>query len=91
MRRRTLIAGIALLGAQARAGRALAAVFTDQFNSEWYTIVSAAATNNLADVKTFISRRVNVNMVDSQTRTALSHAAQLGNVEMVQALSLIHI
>jgi ankyrin repeat protein len=86
MRRRTLIAGLAALAVQVHAAKADAAAFTDQFNSEWYTIVNAAEKNNLADVKTFISRHVNANTVDPQGRTALSYAAQFGNVEMAQVL-----
>lgn len=86
MKRRALIAGLVALAAQAGTSPGRAAMFTDQFNSEWYTIVSAAAANKLNDVETFIAKRVNANTADPQGRTALSYAAELGNVQMVKEL-----
>ncbi len=86
MTRRALIALVAALAVQAAAGSARAQIFTDQFNSAWYTIVSAAAANNMDDVQTFIARRVNVNATDTRGRTALSYAAELGNAQMAKAL-----
>ncbi|HKF71693.1 MAG TPA: ankyrin repeat domain-containing protein [Stellaceae bacterium] len=77
---------LSLAGLAAATGSARAQIFQDQFNSQWYTIVNAAAANNLSDVRTFIARRVNVNQTDPQGRTALSHAAELGNVQMTQEL-----
>jgi ankyrin repeat protein len=67
-------------------GGAQAQIFTDQFNSQWYTIVSAAQANNMNDVRTFIAKRVNVNQADPQGRTALSYAAELGNASMAKEL-----
>jgi ankyrin repeat protein len=86
MTRRALMVSLAALTAVAGAGGAGAQIFTDQFNSQWYTIVNAAAANKLNDVRTFIARRVNVNQTDPQGRTALSHAAELGNAQMAQEL-----
>ena len=87
MTRRALILGLTTLAAAlAAASPSGAQIFTDQFNSQWYTIVNAAATNNIADVRTFIARRVNVNTADSQGRTALSYAAELGNAQIAKEL-----
>lgn len=85
MRRRALIGGFVGVAALFVARAALAAV-SNSFNNEYYTIVNAAATNNAADVKVFISKRVNLNVADPQGRTALSFAAQLGNSEIAQLL-----
>ncbi|HLJ19505.1 MAG TPA: ankyrin repeat domain-containing protein [Stellaceae bacterium] len=86
MRRRTLMLGFAALGALVGAGRAHAQLFTDQFNSAWYTIVSAAAANKIEDVRIFILKRVNLNQADIGGRTALSYAAELGNAQMAKEL-----
>jgi uncharacterized protein len=86
MKRRALMICLAALAAPVAAGSSLAQIFTDQFNSQWYTIVSAAAADNMADVRTFIARRVNVNATDTQGRTALSYAAELGDVQMAKEL-----
>jgi ankyrin repeat protein len=86
MMRRTLMICFGALATQIAAGDARAQIFTDQFNSQWYTIVSAAKANNLSEVKTFIAKRVNVNQTDTQGRTALSFAAELGNPEMIREL-----
>lgn len=86
MTRRAVLIGISAWAVALAANPSRAQIFTDQFNSQWYTIVSAAAANNLNDVRTFIARRVNVNQVDPQGRTALSYAAELGNVEIGQEL-----
>ena len=83
MTRRTLILCLAALAA---ASPSHAQIFTNQFNSAWYTIVSAASGNNITDVRTFIAKRVNVNQTDPQGRTALSYAAELGNAEMAKEL-----
>jgi uncharacterized protein len=83
MRLRALIMCLAALVA---AGPSRAQIFTDQFNSEWYTIVSAAAADNMTDVRTFIAKRVNVNATDTQGRTALSYAAELGDAQMATEL-----
>jgi ankyrin repeat protein len=85
MRRRALIASLAGAGMLLAANSALAAL-ADQFNSQYYTIVNAAAANNVADVRVFITRGVNADAADPQGRTALSYAAQLGNAEMAQML-----
>jgi ankyrin repeat protein len=84
MTRRGFTLSLALLAAAA--GSAHAQIFTDQFNSQWYTIVNAAANNNINDVRTFIAKRVNVNQTDPQGRTALSFAAELGNVDIAREL-----
>ncbi len=86
MMRRALMICFAALAAQFAAGDARAQILTDQFNSQWYTIVSAAQANNMNDVRTFIAKRVNVNQTDSQGRTALSYAAELGNAGMAKEL-----
>jgi ankyrin repeat protein len=86
MTRRALIASLAVLAVALAAGSTAAQIFTDQFNSAWYTIVSAAAGNNITDVRTFIAKRVNVNQTDPQGRTALSYAAELGNSEIAKEL-----
>ncbi len=86
MTRRALIMCLAALAAQVAAGPSRAQLFTDQFNSQWYTIVSAAAADNMTDVRTFIAKRVNVNATDTQGRTALSYAAELGDVQMANEL-----
>jgi ankyrin repeat protein len=86
MTRRAVILGLAALAVQASAGGARAQIFTNQFNSAWYTIVSAAAGNNITDVRAFIAKRVNVNEADPRGRTALSFAAELGNAEMAKEL-----
>ena len=86
MTRRALMRCLAALAAQGAAGPSVAQIFTDQFNSEYYTIVSAAAANKNEDVRIFISKRVNVNSTDTQGRTALSYAAELGNAQMAQEL-----
>jgi len=86
MTRRALIMCLAALAAQVAAGPSRAQLFTDQFNSEWYTIVSAAAADNIANVRTFIAKRVNVNATDPQGRTALSYAAELGDAQMAKEL-----
>jgi len=86
MTRRALMACVAALALQVAGVGAQAQIFTDQFNSQWYTIVSAAAANNMNDVRTFISRRVEVNQTDTQGRTALSYAAELGNAQMAKEL-----
>jgi uncharacterized protein len=85
LRRRALVGILVGTGALCGARGALAAV-VDTFNSQYYTIVSAAAANNVADVKVFISRGVNIDATDSQGRTALSYAAQFGNAEIAQLL-----
>jgi ankyrin repeat protein len=86
MKRRTLMVCLAALAAEVVPHASRAQIFTDQFNSQWYTIVSAAAANNITDVRTFIAKRVNVNAADPQGRTALSYAAELGNAEMAKEL-----
>jgi ankyrin repeat protein len=86
MTRRALITSLAALAVGLVAGPIRAQIFTDQFNSAWYTIVSAAAGNNITDVRTFIAKRVNVNQTDPQGRTALSYAAELGNTEIAKEL-----
>lgn len=86
MTRRALMFCLAALAVQAAAGQSRAQIFTDQFNSEWYTIVSAAAAGNMTDVRIFIAKRVNINATDTQGRTALSYAAELGNVQMAKEL-----
>jgi ankyrin repeat protein len=86
MNRRALIALLVTLIAAATANAARAQIFTDQFNSAWYTIVTAASGNNITDVRMFIAKRVNVNQVDPQGRTALSFAAELGNAQMAKEL-----
>ena len=86
MMRRALTICAAALMAQIAAGDARAQIFTDQFNSQWYTIVSAAQANNMNSVRTFIAKRVNVNQGDTQGRTALSYAAELGNAQMAKEL-----
>lgn len=86
MTRHALTICILALAAQMAAGDAHAQIFTDQFNSQWYTIVSAAQANNMNDVRTFIAKRVNVNQTDPQGRTALSYAAELGNTQMAKEL-----
>lgn len=86
MRRRPLIALLIALVAGGAAGAARAQIFTDQFNSAWYTIVNAASGNNITDVRMFIAKRVNVNQADPQGRTALSFAAELGNAQMAKEL-----
>jgi ankyrin repeat protein len=86
MTRRALMVGIGAMAVLVAAGGARAQIFTDQFNSAWYTIVSAAAANNINDVRTFISKRVNVNQSDPQGRTALSFAAELGNAQIAKEL-----
>ena len=86
MTRRALITSLAALAVALAAGPSRAQIFTDQFNSAWYTIVSAAAGNNITDVRTFIAKRVNVNQTDFQGRTALSYAAELGNAEIAKEL-----
>ena len=85
MRRTLMVCAVALL-AQVVAGGASAQIFTDQFNSQWYTIVSAAQANNINDVRTFIAKRVNVNQTDTGGRTALSFAAELGNTQIAKEL-----
>jgi len=85
VRRRALVGILVGAGALCGARGALAAM-ADQFNSQYYTIVSAAAANNVADVRVFLSRGVNADATDTQGRTALSYAAQLGNAEMAQLL-----
>jgi ankyrin repeat protein len=77
MKRRTLVTPLAALALALAARASPAQIFTDQFNSQWYTIVNAAAGNNITDVRTFIAKRVNVNQTDPQGRTALSYAAEL--------------
>lgn len=86
MTRRALIALLVGSAVLAGAGSARAQIFTDQFNSAWYTIVTAASGNNITDVRMFIAKRVNVNQADPQGRTALSYAAELGNVQMIKEL-----
>ena len=86
MTRRALLLGFALLALEAGAGGARAQIFTNQFNSAWYTIVTAASGNNITDVRLFIAKRVNVNQADPQGRTALSFAAELGNAQMAKEL-----
>jgi ankyrin repeat protein len=86
MTRRALALGISVLAMALTAGLGHAQIFTDQFNSQWYTIVNAAASNNVDDVTTFIAKRVNVNQTDPQGRTALSFAAELGNAQMAKQL-----
>lgn len=86
MTRRGLMICLAVLATQVVAGPSRAQIFTDQFNSEWYTIVSAAAADNMSDVRTFIAKRVNVNATDTQGRTALSFAAELGDAQMAKEL-----
>ncbi|HXP75372.1 MAG TPA: ankyrin repeat domain-containing protein [Stellaceae bacterium] len=86
MTRRALILGLTALAALVVASQSRAQIFTDQFNSQWYTIVNAAAANNIADVRIFIAKRVNVNGTDSQGRTALSYAAELGNAQIAKEL-----
>ena len=86
MRRRSVLMGLGALAALVSARGARAQIFTDQFNSQWYTIVSAAAAGNIKDVRTFISKRVNVNQTDVQGRTALSYAAELGDAQMAKEL-----
>lgn len=86
MTHRALIFCLATLAAQVAAGPSRAQIFTDQFNSEWYTIVSAAAADNMTDVRIFIAKRVNVNATDLQGRTALSYAAELGDAQMAKEL-----
>jgi uncharacterized protein len=85
MRRRALIGLFVGPGVLLAARGALAAM-ADTFNSQYYTIVSAAAANNVADVKVFITRGVNTDSTDSGGRTALSYAAQLGNPEIAEML-----
>lgn len=86
MTRRALMICLAALAAQVVADPSRAQIFTDQFNSEWYTIVSAAAADNISNVRTFIAKRVNVNTTDTNGRTALSFAAELGDAQMAQEL-----
>jgi len=86
MTRRALMIWLAALAAQAAAGSSRAQIFTDQFNSQWYTIVNAAAADNMADVRTFIAKRVNIDATDLKGRTALSFAAELGDVQMAKEL-----
>ena len=86
MRRRSLLVLLGPLVALIVAGGARAQLFTDQFNSAWYTIVSAAAANNITDVRVFISKRVSMNQTDTGGRTALSYAAELGNAQMAKEL-----
>jgi len=86
MMRRALMAGLAVLVLQVGAVGARAQIFSDQFNSAWYTIVTAAAADNMTDVRTFIAKRVNVNQADPQGRTALSFAAELGDAQMAKEL-----
>jgi ankyrin repeat protein len=86
MTRRALMVCLAALALQVAGVGAQAQIFTDQFNSQWYTIVSAAAANNMNDVRTFIARRVEVNQADPQGRTAVSYAAELGNAQMAKEL-----
>ena len=87
MKRRAFIRGLAAVAALVGAGRARAqGLFTDQFNSAWYTIVSAAQADNLQDVRVFITKRVNINQADTGGRTALSYAAELGDAQMIKEL-----
>ncbi len=86
MMRRALTAGLAVLVLQVAAVGARGQIFSDQFNSAWYTIVTAAAADNMNDVRTFIAKRVNVNQADPQGRTALSYAAELGDAQMAKEL-----
>jgi len=86
MTRRALITLFAALIVACAAQPTRAQIFTDQFNSAWYTIVTAASGNNITDVRMFIAKRVNVNQADPQGRTALSYAAELGNVQMAKEL-----
>jgi uncharacterized protein len=86
MTRRALIGCLAALVGASAAGSARAQIFSDQFNSAWYTIVQAASGNNITDVRMFIAKRVNVNQTDPQGRTALSFAAELGNFQMAKEL-----
>ena len=86
MRRRALLIGAVAWAMAAPASEILGAAFTDQFNSEWYTVVNAAQANKASDVRTFIARHVNLNTTDPQGRTAMSYAAQQGNLEIATML-----
>lgn len=86
MMRRALTICVVAFATQIAAGDAHAQIFSDQFNSQWYTIVTAAQANKMNDVRTFIAKRVNVNQTDPQGRTALSYAAELGNAPMAKEL-----
>lgn len=85
MKRRLLMICLTVLVVQVGGG-ARAQSLSNQFNSAYYTIVSAAAANKLDDVRTFIARRVNVNDADPQGRTALSYTGELGNAQMAKEL-----
>jgi uncharacterized protein len=85
MTRRLLMICLALLVVPVGGG-VRAQSLSDQFNSVYYTIVSAAAANKIDDVRVFIAKRVNINDVDPQGRTALSYAAEIGNAQMAKEL-----
>lgn len=52
-----------------------------------YALLEAAKTNNLADVERLIAERIaNINAEDSNHETALIHAVQHRNIDMVNAL-----
>jgi uncharacterized protein len=86
MTRRALLALLFALTLTCAPAATRAQIFSDQFNSAWYTIVTAASGNNITDVRMFIAKRVNVNQTDPKGRTALSYAAELGNSQMAKEL-----
>jgi len=57
-----------------------------QIPSDWYTIATAASGNKIDEVRVLLTKGANPNTSDSQGRTALSYAAQLGNLEMAVLL-----
>lgn len=57
-----------------------------QMPTDWYTIATAASGNKTEEVRVLLAKGANPNTSDSQGRTALSYAAQLGNLEMAAML-----
>ena len=83
MKRRLLLLG---LSTAALASHRAFAGLTDTFNSEYYTIATAAMSNKIADVKVFLTKGVNPDFQDSGGRTALSYAAAQGYPDIAKLL-----
>ena len=83
MRRRLFLLA---LPAAALASPPAFAGLSDTFNTEYYTIATAAMSNKIADVRVFLTKGVNPDFQDSGGRTALSYASAQGYPDIAKLL-----